>query len=88
MWGIFLTTSNTVFQMATLMNQSKTSDEAVRMAKVYMVGSLISYISIILFFKGKLDVSYWLTLYYTVRNAIRLMDFEKTRDLITDEEWL
>lgn len=73
--------------MATLMNGS-TSAEAIRMAKIYMIGSFISYGSILLFFKGIVDVSYWLTLYYTVRNAIRLMDFDKTRDLMTVEEWL
>ena len=87
MWGIFLTTSNTFFQINTIMNKS-TSDEAIRMAYIYSIGSFLSYVSIILYFKGIVDASYWLTLYYTIRNAIRLIDFEKTRKIMTDEEWL
>ena len=83
MWGIFLTTSNTLFQTSTIFSAKETSSEAIRMAQIYMIGSIVSYISISMFFKGIADTSYGLTLYYTIRNVIRLIDLEKTRDIMT-----
>ena len=83
MWGIFLTTSNTLFQTSTIFSAKETSGEAIRLAQIYMIGSIVSYMSIFMFFKGIIDTTYGLTLYYTIRNVIRLIDFEKTRDIMT-----
>lgn len=53
-----------------------------------MVGSVISYLSIGLYYYKKVDSPlYYTVIYYTFRNALRMIDLENTRPQMSIEEW-
>ena len=58
------------------------------MASIYMIGSVFTLISLVLYYTKKADTIYYLVIYSTIRSGIRLVDFEETRDLIGDDEWM
>lgn len=84
-WGAFVTLSNVTYQMNTILNPN--TDEGLIIATVYMIGSVMSALSFILYLKKKADIIYLTMLYITIRNALRLFDLEQTRALMSVEEW-
>lgn len=64
------------------------TDEHYMMAVIYMIGSFLNVLSLVLYYTKKADTIYYLIIYSILRNGIRLFDIEKTRDLIKDEDWV
>lgn len=73
-WGILVTLSNFTYQMNTILNPK--TEEGRFIASLYMIGSVMSTLSFILFFKKKADTIYLTMLYLTFRNLMRIIDFE------------
>ena len=76
-WGLLLTTSNTIYALISLLKPP--TKESRYMAIIYMIGSVISYMSFALYYSKKADSIYLTTIYYTMRNSLRMIDLEKTR---------
>ena len=47
------------------------------MAIIYMIGSILCYLSFVLYFYKKLDTVYFAVIYYNIRNVLPLLDLEK-----------
>ena len=84
-WCILCITSNIAFQIGSMMNPR--TEEHFMMASIYMIGSVFSILSVVLYKMKKLDTIYLLVLYSWSRNSIRLLDLEQTRDLMDPEDW-
>ena len=84
-WGFMITTSNALYQLINLVKPK--TYEARYLASIYMIGSVLSYLSFGLYYYKKADCLYYTVIYDTFRNAFRMLDLENTRDSMPVDEW-
>ena len=85
-WGIMITTSNFMHQILHLINPNATKEQKM-LSGYFMIGSALSYMSFGFYFYGKADTIYYTVIYYMFRNAMRMLDLEKTRTIMPAEDW-
>ena len=83
-WSLLLNTGNTLSQLGPLFNPI--SEEHRTIFTFYMIGSILVYICIFLFYQKKLSsrAVYFVQVYLIVRNTIRVIDLENTKPTIGD----
>ena len=84
-WGMCLTLINIMFQTINLFRPK--TDQDFIMSSIYMIGSMMSATSFVLYYKKRFDTIYYTMIWVCIRNSIRILDLEKTRSVIKHEQW-
>ena len=69
-----ITSSNFGFQLTKIMNPKTFEDRLI--ASIYMIGSGLSILSFIQYYKKKYDTIFYTMIYIALRNNLRLLDLE------------
>ena len=65
------------------------TDEVVIVTACYMIGSVMVFLSLYMFYTKKWSnrAAYGVQIYLALRGAVRVMDFEDTKQFMSEERW-